>query len=108
MLGDAIQIAPLMPKSGHMANQHGKTCAAAVVALLTGGQPNPAPIYNNVCYSFVSDDEVGHVASVHRYDPDKKTMVTVAGAGGLSPAANAVEGQYAFGWAHNIWADMLS
>ena len=108
VLGDAIQTAPLMPKSGHMANQHGKTCAAAVVALLTGGQPNPAPIYNNVCYSFVSDDEVVHVASVHRYDPDKKTMVTVAGAGGLSPAANAVEGRYAFGWAHNIWADMLS
>jgi sulfide dehydrogenase [flavocytochrome c] flavoprotein chain len=31
VLGDAIQIAPGMPKSGHMANQHGKTCAAAVV-----------------------------------------------------------------------------
>ena len=30
VLGDAIQIAPAMPKSGHMANQHGKTCAAAV------------------------------------------------------------------------------
>ncbi len=33
VLGDAIQVAPLMPKSGHMANQHGKVCAAAVVAL---------------------------------------------------------------------------
>nr|MBP6853259.1 NAD(P)/FAD-dependent oxidoreductase [Rhodoferax sp.] len=44
VLGDAIQIAPAMPKSGHMANQHGKTCAAAVVALLTGGQPNAMPI----------------------------------------------------------------
>jgi NADPH-dependent 2,4-dienoyl-CoA reductase/sulfur reductase-like enzyme len=32
VLGDAIQIAPAMPKSGHMANQHGKTCAEAVVA----------------------------------------------------------------------------
>jgi sulfide dehydrogenase [flavocytochrome c] flavoprotein chain len=29
VLGDAIQIAPQMPKSGHMANQHGKaTCSA--------------------------------------------------------------------------------
>ena len=44
VLGDAIQVAPLMPKSGHMANQHGKTCAAAVVALLTGKAVNPLPI----------------------------------------------------------------
>src|SRR3546814_20796765 len=29
VLGDALQIAPIMPKSGHMANQHGKNCAAA-------------------------------------------------------------------------------
>jgi NADH dehydrogenase FAD-containing subunit len=31
VLGDAIQIATGMPKSGHMANQHAKVCAAAVV-----------------------------------------------------------------------------
>ncbi len=42
LLGDALQIAPAMPKSGHMANGHGKACAAAVVALLTGETPNPS------------------------------------------------------------------
>ncbi len=108
VLGDSIQIAALMPKSGHMANQHGKTCAAAVVALLTGQTPNPAPIYNNTCYSFVSPDEVVHVASVHRYDAEKKTMLAVAGAGGVSGAASAIEGAYAFAWAQNIWADSLA
>ncbi len=108
VLGDAIQIAPLMPKSGHMANQHGKTCAAAVVALLTGQTPNDSPIYNNTCYSFVSATEVVHVASVHKYDADKKTMVTIAGSGGVSSAANALEGAYAMGWATNIWADTLA
>ena len=36
VLGDAIQIATGMPKSAHMANQHAKVCAAAVVALLAG------------------------------------------------------------------------
>jgi sulfide dehydrogenase [flavocytochrome c] flavoprotein chain len=108
VLGDSIQIAALMPKSGHMANQHGKTCAAAVVALLTGQVPNQAPIYNNTCYSFVSPDEVVHVSSVHRYDAEKKTMLTVAGAGGVSGAASALEGAYAFGWAQNIWADSLA
>ena len=108
VLGDSIQIAPGMPKSGHMANQHGKTCAAAVVALLTGSQVNNMPIYNNTCYSFVSSDEVVHVASVHRYDAEKKTMLTVAGSGGLSPAANALEAAYAMAWAQNIWADSLA
>ena len=107
VLGDAIQIAPAMPKSGHMANQHGKTCAAAVVALLTGRQPNPAPIYNNVCYSFVSATDVVHVASVHRYDAAQKTMLTVPGAGGLSGAASELEGRHAMAWARNIWADTL-
>ena len=108
VLGDSIQVAPAMPKSGHMANQHGKTCAAAVVALLTGKQVNPLPIYNNTCYSFVSDQDVIHVASVHRYDADKKTMLTVPGSGGVSTAANALEGQYALAWARNIWADSLA
>ncbi len=108
VLGDAIQIAPAMPKSGHMANQHGKTCAAAVIALLTGTPVNPEPLYANTCYSFTSDHEVMHVASVHRYDPIARTMMPVPGAGGLSVAANARETPYAHAWAHAIWADMLS
>ncbi len=108
VLGDSIQVAPLMPKSGHMANQHGKTCAAAVVALLTGKQPNALPIYTNTCYSFVSADEAVHVASVHRYDAAQKTMLTVPGSGGVSSAANELEAGYAMGWARNIWADTLA
>jgi len=108
VLGDSIQVAPLMPKSGHMANQHGKTCAAAVVALLTGKPVNAMPIYNNTCYSFVSDEDVVHVASVHRYDAEKKTMLTVPGSGGVSSAANELEGRYALAWARNIWADTLA
>ena len=108
VLGDAIQTAALMPKSGHMANQHAKTCAAAVVALLSGQTPNPSPIYNNTCYSFVSSDEVVHVASVHAYNATGKTMTVVAGAGGVSSAASLLEGAYAMGWANNIWADALA
>jgi NADPH-dependent 2,4-dienoyl-CoA reductase/sulfur reductase-like enzyme len=108
VLGDSIQVAPLMPKSGHMANQHGKTAAAAVVALLTGKEVNPTPIYNNTCYSFVSDTDVVHVASVHRYDAEKKTMLTVPGSGGVSSQASDLEGVYAMAWARNIWADTLA
>ncbi len=108
VLGDATLSAPGMPKSGHMANQHGKTAAAAVVALLSGRAVNAMPVYNNTCYSFVSDTEVVHVASVHRYDAAQKTMVTVPGSGGLSSAASELEGYYAMGWARNIWADTLA
>lgn len=108
IIGDAIQIAPAMPKSGHMANQHGKTCAAAVVNLLQGKAPPQLPIYANTCYSFVTDEDVVHVASVHRYDAEKKTMLPVQGAGGVSVAASELEGRYAHAWARNIWADTLA
>ena len=108
VLGDAIQIAPAMPKSGHMANQHGKTCAAAVVSLLAGKEPPQLPIYANTCYSFVTDEDVVHVASVHRYDTAQKTMLAVPGSGGLSSAASELEGRYALAWARNIWADTLA
>lgn len=108
VLGDAIQVAPLMPKSGHMANQHGKVCAAAVVDLLNGLAPNPNPLLTNTCYSFVSDRDVIHVASVHTYSAEKKTLLTVPGSGGVSAAANEQEGTYALDWAQNIWADTLA
>jgi sulfide dehydrogenase [flavocytochrome c] flavoprotein subunit len=108
VLGDAIQIAPLMPKSGHMANQHAKVAAAAILNALAGRAPNPAPVINNTCYSFITDRDVVHVASVHQYDAEKKTLVTVPGSGGLSPAPTALEGEYAFAWAKNIWADALT
>jgi sulfide dehydrogenase [flavocytochrome c] flavoprotein chain len=107
VLGDAVQIAPGMPKSGHMANQHGKVAAAAIVEMMNGRTPAPLTMANT-CYSYVDKDRVVHVASVHRYDAEKKTMVTVPGAGGLSAEANALEGAYAWGWAETIWSDMLT
>ena len=108
VLGDSIQIAPLMPKSGHMANQHAKVAAAAILNAFAGQPPNPSPVINNACYSFITDRDVVHVDSVHQYDREKKTFTTVPGSGGLSPAPSAVEGEYAFAWARNIWSDMLS
>jgi len=107
VLGDATFSAPLMPKSGHMANQHGKAAAAAIVEILNGRAPQP-PMMANTCYSFVDDRNVIHVASVHRYVADKKTMETVPGSGGVSAAPNLLEGTYANAWAQNIWRDMFS
>jgi sulfide dehydrogenase [flavocytochrome c] flavoprotein subunit len=107
VLGDATFPAPLMPKSGHMANQHGKVAAAAIIQLLKGQPVNPTPVVMNTCYSFVTARDVIHVASVHQYDAADKTFKTVPGSGGVSAAANQIEGRYALSWAQNIWDDML-
>jgi len=107
VIGDSVLAAPLMPKSGHMANSHGKVVAAAVVAQLSGMDVNPQPLLTNTCYSFVNDKLVVHVASVHQYVAAEKTFKTVAGSGGVSSAPNELEGIYAWNWAQNIWADTL-
>jgi NADH dehydrogenase FAD-containing subunit len=108
VLGDAIQTAPLMPKSGHMANSHAKVAAAAIVAELRGWVINTAPMLTNTCYSFVDGKNVVHVASVHEYVAAEKTFKTVAGSGGVSPGPTELEGIYAWNWAQNIWADSLA
>ena len=108
MLGDATLSAYAMPKSASMANQHGKVCAAAVIALIKGRPVNADPMMMNTCYSFVDAKNVIHVASVHRYSAQEKTMLPVKGAGGLSTGPSELEGQYAWGWARNIWADSLA
>jgi NADPH-dependent 2,4-dienoyl-CoA reductase/sulfur reductase-like enzyme len=108
VLGDSTLSASGMPKSGHMANAHAKVCAAAVIALLNGREVNPNPVMNNTCYSFVSDKEVIHVASVHQYDAGQNTILPVKGSGGVSANRNELEGAYAWSWAQNIWADMLA
>jgi sulfite dehydrogenase len=108
VLGDATFSAPAMPKSGHMANQHAKVAAAAIIQLLKGEAVNPTPVVMNTCYSFVTARDVVHVASVHQYDDKDKTFKAVPGSGGVSAAANQLEGRYALSWADNIWADMLA
>ncbi|MFN4115298.1 MAG: NAD(P)/FAD-dependent oxidoreductase [Inhella sp.] len=108
VIGDAIQIAPLMPKSAHMASSHAKVAAAQIVAELLGLPLNPAPMLTNTCYSLVSRNLAIHVASVHAYDAAAKTYKTVPGSGGVSSQANEIEAAYAQHWAKTIWADSLN
>jgi hypothetical protein len=107
VIGDSIQVAPLMPKSGHMANNHAKVAAAAIVAQLGGMDHNPQPMLTNTCYSFVDDKHVVHVASVHEYVTTERTFKVVAGSGGVSAGPTEREGSYANNWARTIWSDML-
>jgi sulfide dehydrogenase [flavocytochrome c] flavoprotein subunit len=108
VLGDSIQIAQAMPKSGHMANSQAKVAAAAIVAELAGAPVDPAPMLSNTCYSFVDPAHAVHVASIHAYVGAERTFKPVADAGGLSSAANETEGRYAWNWARTIWADSLA
>jgi sulfide dehydrogenase [flavocytochrome c] flavoprotein chain len=107
VLGDAIQVASMMPKSAHMANQHAKVCAGAIVDAFNGREMAGSPVINNTCYSFVSGTEAIHVASVHAYDASARTLTVVPGSGGLSASASTQEGQYASDWARTMWADAL-
>jgi sulfite dehydrogenase len=108
VLGDATLAAPAMAKSGHIANNHGKLAAAAIIELMSGRTPNPNPVLINACYSFVSDREGIHVVSVHRYDPVQKTLVPAPGTAGVSAARSEMEAIQGWAWAQNIWADMLA
>ena len=105
VIGDAIA-APL-PKSGHMANQTGKVCAGAIVALVNGDPVVAKPKFANTCYSFVNATQAMNVASVHQYDPEKKAMVAIDGTVGVSSTWSEVEGGFAQAWAKNIWSDTL-
>jgi NADH dehydrogenase FAD-containing subunit len=107
IIGDSIHSAPMMPKSGHLANGQAKVAAAAIVAAILERPPNRHPMLTNTCYSYVSADQVIHSAAVYAFDDAAHTFKPVTGAGGTSPAPSAAEAEYARAWAGNVWADML-
>lgn len=105
VIGDAIESG--LPKSAHMANAQAKICARAVVDLMLGQAPDPAPAFANTCYSYIDDRQAMHISTLYRYDAAKKSM-QAQGAGMLSDHASAQEGVDADAWARQIWADVLS
>ena len=107
VLGDSLQIAPLMPKSGSMAHAQGRVCAAAIASLLAGREPDPAPTLEGECYSFVSGTLAGRVASRHAYDAAEATMKVVPGSQAVSAEATEAHARAAFGWARTVRAAML-
>ena len=105
VIGDAID--SNLPKSAHMATNQARICASAIVELMSNRLPDPAPVFANTCYSFVNNKEAMHVATVYRYDPNKKIMLAAEG-GGVSQNPSIQEGDYAQAWAANIWSDVLT
>lgn len=105
IVGDAVSAA--LPKSAHMATSQARVCASAIVASMSGQAIDPAPVFANTCYSYVTDKMAMHVAHVYRYDAAKRVMVPAEG-GGLSDKPSEQEGDYARYWAKNIWSDTLT
>jgi sulfide dehydrogenase [flavocytochrome c] flavoprotein chain len=108
VIGDAA-IAGAMPKSAFAANSQAKTCAAAVVRLLTGAAPS-APKLINTCYSLVAPDYGISVAGV--YQPTNGQLADVPGAGGVSPAeapraTRAAEAVLAEAWFRTITTEVF-
>ena len=108
VIGDAIQTAPLMPKSAQMAVNHGQTCANAVAALIDGQPIELQPKYLNNCYSYISENNAMHLSTVHRFDPIKKTMVNSPSEVEISSQYSELETAGANQWERNIWANTLN
>ena len=105
VIGDSVSAA--LPKSAHIATSQARVCANAIVQLMRGNAPDPAPVFANTCYSYVNDKQAIHVANVYRYDETKKIMLAADG-GGVSASPSEQEGEYAKAWAANIWSDVLT
>lgn len=107
IIGDAIQAAPRMPKSGHLANGHAKVAVAAIIAALRETPLDPHPMLTNICYSLVSPSAGMHAAAVYGYVAERHSFESVPDAGGVSAEPNEAEATEALAWANNLWADML-
>jgi len=108
VVGDALQAAPRMPKSGHLANGHAKVAAAAIIAALRQQPLDPEPMLTNTCYSLVGPSAGIHSAAVYRYDSVHRSFATVASSGGTSSEPEPTDAAGALAWATNLWADMLA
>ena len=105
VIGDSVQSG--LPKSGHMATNMAKVCAAAIVELLAGRQPDAIPVVANTCYSATSSTTSGYVANVYRFDPAKKEYVNQP-EGGATAKGDELNFAYNESWAKNIWSEVLS
>ncbi len=93
VIGDASQCG--LPKAGHVANQEAKICADAIVRLMSGQQPDPAPVANSACYSPITASTASWLTAVYQCDSVNKKFVVAngdgKGNGGITAGAKPVE-----------------
>ena len=85
----------------------GKASAFSVYASLLDKTP-PAPSMINTCYSLVSRTQGISVSAIYEYSKEKKKIVSVKNASGVSPNRSTLIANNAWDWAKAIWSDMLT
>jgi sulfide dehydrogenase [flavocytochrome c] flavoprotein subunit len=106
VIGDACDAAP-MPKSAFAANSQAKVCAAAVIDLLSGNEPERASLINH-CYSFLAPDYAISITGVYGYSSAEKRL-TALSTGETPPNGDRhKEAEYARGWHSLIMQEVFS
>ena len=106
VIGDAS--ATTQPKAGHIGNQEGKVCADAILRVLGGGQPDPAPVTNSSCYSPITFETASWLTAVFAYDPATRTMKAVPGAAGEATRASKDHYEDMFVWFRTLMRDTFA
>jgi NADH dehydrogenase FAD-containing subunit len=106
IIGDSS--ATTQPKAGHIANQEAKVCADAVSRLLSGLQPDPAPVTNSACFSTITMSQASWLAAAFQYDATAKAMAAVAAAGGASTGWSSGNFKTMGTWFNALMADSFA
>ena len=81
-------------------------CAMAVLSLLND-RTLEEPSWMNTCYSLITPSHGISVAGIYKLDADKN-LISVEGAGGTSPQANASFAQREAGFALSGYQNLVS
>lgn len=106
IIGDAS--ATTQPKAGHIANQEAKVCADAIARLLSGRQPDPAPVTNSSCYSTITMTQAWWLHAVFQYDAAARAMAALPTATGASAGCSSGDFKDMNTWFNALMADSFA
>ena len=106
VIGDSS--ATTQPKAGHIANQEAKICADAIVKLLSGEQPDAAPVTNSACFSTITMAEASWLTAVFQYDPITRSMKPVAASSTASAGWSSENFQDMNTWFRSLMSDTFA
>ena len=106
IIGDSS--ATTQPKAGHIANQEAKVCADAIVRLLAGGSPDPAPVTNSACYSTITMSQAAWLTAVFQYNATTASMQAVAASSAASVGWDSGNFREMNTWFNALMADSFA
>jgi len=107
VLGDAVAGVNGLPKSGQMANQEAKVCAAALAARSLDREVDATPTMISAGYMYVTPQEAFTATAVYRYDDARRQPVAVPASVVASAEPSLNSGLLGMSWSTNILNDMM-